>query len=104
MISCTANRSQYNRYHDAQNAPQDRSILWGIRGWIVKIDDRRIHPREATQIHGRSSLAGRSPAARRQPSGHTDRLGATQPWSTGAGPDAPARAGVLAVDPSRLVG
>src|SRR5512144_1426200 len=30
-----------------------------------KIDDRRTHPREATQIPGRSSPAGRSPAAHR---------------------------------------
>jgi hypothetical protein len=37
-----------------------------------KIDDRRTHPREATQSPGRSSPAGRPPAPRRPPSGHTD--------------------------------
>src|SRR5262245_61848905 len=58
-----------------------------------KIDDRRTHPREAIQIPGCSSPAGRSPAPRRPPAGHTDPPGATRPSSPDAG------SGALATPP-----
>ena len=71
-----------------QTDARKRNVL--IDEFGLRIDDRRTHPREATQIPGRSSPAGRSPAPRRPPSGHTDPPGAIRPSSPDGGSGAPA--------------
>src|SRR5262249_6337843 len=84
LIGGLATFIHLDRDHRPPNA--ERCPVWRT----IKINDRRTPPREATQIPGRSSPAGRSPAPRRRPAGHTDPPGAARPSSPDAGSGAPA--------------